>query len=114
MCPGNGSICPESLHKENLLECNGNSSVCISGVCNGRSVCAKFDLEACFCEDKIDVCKVCCLNEGKCLPAQNITKVCFEVLFVLLWFHVVYDMVWYAVVCYGMLCVYSMVYCVVI
>jgi hypothetical protein len=47
----------------------------MNGVCSGRSVCTKFGLRACFCEEKVDQCKICCISADKCLPAQNITKV---------------------------------------
>ena len=75
MCNGNTSRCPQPSHKENFLECNRNSSICMNGVCSGKSVCGKFGLQPCFCKDKTDECKICCLSEEKCFPAQNITKV---------------------------------------
>ncbi|XP_028407805.1 disintegrin and metalloproteinase domain-containing protein 10-like isoform X2 [Dendronephthya gigantea] len=75
VCNGNTSICPEPSHKENFSECNWNSSICMNGVCSGKSVCGKFGLQPCFCKDKSDECKICCLSKGKCFPAQNITKI---------------------------------------
>ena len=76
VCSGNSSTCPQPLHKANFLECNWNSSVCLDGVCSGKSVCAGFGLDSCSCKDKVNECKICCLDGGKCWPAQNITKVC--------------------------------------
>ena len=85
MCPGNSSICPQPSHKSDFLECNWNSSVCINGSCSGISVCIKFGLESCSCKDKMNECKICCLDGDKCWPAQNITKVCYEGYLCLVW-----------------------------
>jgi hypothetical protein len=56
----------------------------MKGVCSGKYVCGKFDLESCFCENKLDECKVCCVSEDECWPAESITKV-LAVGFILLW-----------------------------
>ena len=85
MCTGNSSKCLQPSQKDNFL-CNWNSSVCIKGVCSGKSVCSNFGFEACFCEDQlVDQCKICCLSEDKCLPAQNISKVCVVFFCAMVW-----------------------------
>lgn len=76
-CRGNSSKCPPPVPESNYVECDGNSSLCVNGSCSGKSVCLKFGLKSCFCEkNHKDECKICCINNGHCLPVDNIPKVC--------------------------------------
>ncbi|XP_053532755.1 disintegrin and metalloproteinase domain-containing protein 10 [Ictalurus punctatus] len=68
-CSGTTAQCPTSTPKANLTACNGETQVCINGVCTG-SICESFNLEVCTCasedgKDETELCHVCCMEKNK-------------------------------------------------
>ncbi|XP_030622036.1 disintegrin and metalloproteinase domain-containing protein 10 [Chanos chanos] len=67
-CNGLTAQCPTSEPKNNFTSCNGETQVCINGVCSG-SICQKYGLEECTCAveenaDETQLCHVCCMEKG--------------------------------------------------
>lgn len=72
-CNGVNASCPVAAPKANLTECNGGRQVCLSGECSG-SICLKFGLLECQCQQEAHLCSVCCKNgeNGECKPIEDI------------------------------------------
>ncbi|XP_020602075.1 disintegrin and metalloproteinase domain-containing protein 10-like [Orbicella faveolata] len=72
-CDGTNATCPAPAPKANLTECNNGRQVCISGECSG-SICLRYNLLECQCEQEDHLCDVCCKDgeNGECKPTADI------------------------------------------
>ena len=73
-CDGRTWTCDPSVSRPDNTTCAAGTMVCSKGFCNG-SICLLHGYKGCMCEEKIDQCKVCCMNRGKCMIATNISGV---------------------------------------
>ncbi|XP_078360304.1 disintegrin and metalloproteinase domain-containing protein 10-like [Oculina patagonica] len=74
-CNGMNASCPVPTPKVDLTECNSGRQLCISGECSG-SICLKFGLLGCQCEQVDHLCDVCCKSgeKGECKPTKDISS----------------------------------------
>ncbi|XP_022660652.1 ADAM 17-like protease isoform X1 [Varroa destructor] len=63
-CTGRSHVCPE-IPAKNGTRCRDHG-LCRDGVC--RHICEELGLTKCFCSDKEDQCKVCCIHQTRCKP----------------------------------------------
>jgi len=73
-CDGRTWTCAPSQSRPDNTTCASHTMVCSKGYCNG-SICLLYGFKGCMCENRADQCKVCCMNEGKCTVATNISSI---------------------------------------